>query len=203
MKPRTKPTRADVRRLRKKLPHWRRTSDAYTLFKNLYCLFSYYLGPFSLARILHRRQQSRGAIILYHRVNDYSKDPLTVDAETFAAHLLALSRHYPRISTSELVDSLQRKKSIPPTSIAVHFDDCYRDVYTVGAPILATAGFRATAFISSGFVDTDRVFAHDAAKYPFTFPNLRAADVRAWAASGFETGKLCIQGIIPRSRVGS
>jgi len=146
------------------------------------------MGPFSLARALHRRRQSRGAIILYHRVNDYSKDPLTVDSATFAAHLLALSRHYPPISTSELVDSLERKKSVQPTSIAVHFDDCYREVYTVGAPILASAGFPATAFISSGFIDTDKVFPHDSAKYPFTFPNLRAADIRAWVEKGFETG---------------
>src|SRR5262249_23173489 len=141
VKPRLKPRRAEVLRLRKQLPHWRQTSDAYALVKNLYCLFSYYMGPFSLARALHRRRQSRAAIILYHRVNDYSKDPLTVDSATFAAHLLALSRHYPHISTSELVDSLQRKKPVQPTSIAVHFDDCYREVYTVGAPILETAGF--------------------------------------------------------------
>ena len=184
----TKPTRREVRELQKKLPHWRVPGTAYTLFKNLYCLAAYYLGPYFLLRSLRRLSRSRGAVIVYHRVNDYSKDVLTVDTETFAAQLLALKKRYRRISTRELVANLHKNKAAPPTSIAIHFDDCYQDIYTNGAPILAAAGFPATAFINSGFIDTARVFDHDAAKYPFKYANLRSDDIREWVRQGFEVG---------------
>ena len=186
LKARTKPTRAQVGALQKKLPRWRTQSDAHALFKNLYCLAAYYSGLYWLLRTL--RSGSRGAIILYHRVNDYSKDVLTVDTQTFAAQLLAISRFYHRISTRELVDSLRQNKDVPPTSVAIHFDDCYQDIYTHGAPILAAAGFPATAFINSGFIDTNRTFDHDAAKYPFQFPNLQSPQIRGWVEQGFEVG---------------
>lgn len=46
----------------------------------------------------------------------------------------------------------------------------------------------ACAFVNSGFVGTTRTFAHDAARFPFTFDMLRPGDLRQWVAEGFETG---------------
>jgi hypothetical protein len=42
--------------------------------------------------------------------------------------------------------------------------------------------------VNSGFLDTNRIFAHDAAKYPFTFQNLHSEDLKTWVAQGFEIG---------------
>jgi peptidoglycan/xylan/chitin deacetylase (PgdA/CDA1 family) len=185
---RSKPSPAQVRELQEKLPHWKRRGDGYAIRKNLYALLLYYSGVYRLARAVHSRYPSRAAIILYHRVNDYSKDVLTVDTETFAGHLLTLSRHYRGISTGELVEALRGRKPIHPTAVAIHFDDCYRDVLLNGAPLLAAAGFPATAFISSGFVDTDRAFGHDLAKYPFRYENLRSGEIGEWIDRGFDIG---------------
>jgi peptidoglycan/xylan/chitin deacetylase (PgdA/CDA1 family) len=185
---RTLPTLRQVAELRRKLPHWKGEGPLYTVLKNLYCLFVYYSGLYSLMRLLHRAQKSRGAIFLYHRINDVSKDPLTVDTETFASHLLALSRKYEVSSTSALVDCLRNSRTLRPTSVAIHFDDCYRDVLLHGAPLLQAAGVPATAFINSGFIDTNRTFDHDSRKYPFTFEMLRSDEVREWARRGFEVG---------------
>jgi peptidoglycan/xylan/chitin deacetylase (PgdA/CDA1 family) len=187
-KARTKPTFAEVQELRKRLPRWRKPSDTAVLAKNLYSLLLYYSGVYWLARAWHRLSHARGCILLYHRVNDYSKDVLTVDPHTFAAQLLAMGKRYRSASTSDMVQLLRTRQKIPPTTIAIHFDDCYRDIFLNGAPILKAAGFQACAFVSSGFVDTDRAFAHDREKYPFRYPNLRTEDLRAWAASGFEVG---------------
>jgi peptidoglycan/xylan/chitin deacetylase (PgdA/CDA1 family)/folate-dependent phosphoribosylglycinamide formyltransferase PurN len=187
-KPRSKPTKKDVTLLQRRLPHWKRRSDVSTIAGNLYLLIVYYSGLYSLVRQWHRLSRSRGAILLYHRVNDYSKDVLTVDSATFAAQLLAIAKRYPFSSSADLVDRVLTKRPLDPTTVAIHFDDCYRDILTNGAPIMKSLGIPACAFINSGFVDTDRSFPHDAAKYPFTFEMLRSSDLQAWSGLGFEVG---------------
>lgn len=188
-KARTRPTHREVQRLRRRLPHWRQDPAALTICRNLCVLTVYYSGLYALAKRFHRwRGRSRGAILLYHRVNDYSKDVLTVDRETFAAQILAVSRRYPIASTSAIVDAVRSGAALPPTTIGVHFDDYYRDVLTGGAPILRALGAPACAFLNSGFIDAPRTFPHDADQYPFAFPVLRRDDVRGWAAAGFEVG---------------
>ena len=92
------------------------------------------------------------------------------------------------MATTELVERIRQKRPIAPTTVLVHFDDAYRDVCTNGAPVLKAAGVPATAFVNSGYVDTDRVFQHDSDKYPFKFENYRCDDLREWVALGFDIG---------------
>jgi peptidoglycan/xylan/chitin deacetylase (PgdA/CDA1 family) len=187
-KARSTPTRKDVTFLRRRLPHWKVKGDVSTIVRNLYLLMVYYSGLYFLVRQWHRSSQSRGAIFLHHRVNNYSKDALTVDSETFAAQLVAISKRYPFSSTADLVGNLLTKTPLQPTTVAIHFDDCYRDVFTNAAPIMKVLGIPACAFINSGFVDTVRSFPHDVAADPFTYEMLRSADVQAWSNLGFEVG---------------
>lgn len=187
MKPRSKPTQSQIQELQKRLPHWHSRSNGAVLLRNIYSLVAYYSGMYFLTRLWHRKLRSRACVLLYHRVNDFSRDALTVDTRSFAAQLLAM-RRYPTIDTAELVDRIRGRKNITPTSIIIHFDDCYQDILLNGAPILKTAGYAAVAFVSSGFVDTERVFTHDAQYYPFRYPNLRIEDIRAWVKDGFEIG---------------
>lgn len=190
VKPRPRPSYKEVQSLRARLPYWKSTSDndGYRVFKNLYALVLYYSGGYALVRAIHRLSFCRGAILLYHRINNYARDPLTTDTLTFASHLLALSKRYPTMKTLELVRRIRAGLAVPPTTVIIHFDDCYQDIYSNGAPLLATAGFPATAFINSGFVDTTRVYPHDAKKYAYRFPNLTSEELREWVQLGFEVG---------------
>ena len=187
-KPRSKPTREQVASLRRRLPHWKDKGGVAAIVRNLYLLFVYYSGIYFLVRQWHRMARSRGAIFLYHRVNDYANDVLTVDTETFAAQLLAISERYPFSSSTDIVNRIHAKQPIPPTTVAIHFDDCYRDILTNGAPIMRTLGVPACAFINSGYIGTTRTFPHDADKYPFTFEMLSSSDVVKWTDLGFEVG---------------
>jgi peptidoglycan/xylan/chitin deacetylase (PgdA/CDA1 family) len=183
---RTRPTRKEIAALQKRLPHWRiPRSDFFVVLKNAFYISLY----FCLYRVVRAsRRRSRAAILLYHRVNDFSQDVLTVGTEMFAAHLLAIRKHYPVMSSEKLTRCIQDKHVIGPTSVLIHFDDAYRDVYTCGGAILAAAGLPAAAFVSSGFVDTDRAFEHDREKYPFQYENFRRADLENWVRDGFEIG---------------
>lgn len=186
---RTRPTLREIATLRAKCPHWKREHPFYTVMKVVYGLLLYRTGLYTLARWANRRDPHRSAILLYHRVNDYSKDPLTVDTETFAAQLLAISKHYSLSSTAAIVDAIRAKRPAGPNgAVAIHFDDCYQDVLTNGAPVLAAVGSTAAAFISTGFIDTERTFEHDRQKYPFQFPMFRSAEIQEWVQRGFEAG---------------
>ncbi|MCX6616895.1 MAG: polysaccharide deacetylase family protein [Acidobacteria bacterium] len=188
VRPKTLPTRQQRRELAARLPHWRPKSDAKVALKNLLYLAIFHSGVYHLDRAVHRRQGSRGAVLLYHRVNDVSQDPLTTTTRRFAEHLTVLSRSYLPASTSKIVRRLHNREALAPTTVAIHFDDCYRDVCTEAGPILEAFGIPATAFVSSGYVDTDKVFAHDRDKYPHRFANLGQDDLRRWLHLGNEIG---------------
>jgi len=187
-KTRTKPSRAQVAELRARLPHWKARSDLGVTLKNLYALGVYWSGLYAAVRAWHRAKGSRAAIFLHHRVNDYAKDVLTTDPEMFTAQLLALTARYPVSDSASLIDAIAKKRPFPATAVAIHFDDCYRDVYTNGAPILKALKVPATFFVNSGFLDTERVFLHDQNRYAFRFENLSSDDLRNWSAEGFEVG---------------
>jgi len=184
----SKPTHAHIAELRRRLPHWPAPSILSTTLRNLIVLGTYYTGVYSFVKWFHQRRRSRGAVVLYHRVNDVSADPLTTSLECFAAHMCLISRWYKPIATSDLVRRVRNNEPVPPTSVAVHFDDCYRDVYLNAFPILRTSGVYGAAFVNSGFVATSRVLAHDLAKSPFRFENFMPDDLRAMAAADFEIG---------------
>jgi peptidoglycan/xylan/chitin deacetylase (PgdA/CDA1 family) len=148
----------------------------------------YRLGGYGLLRMARRAAGvSRARILLFHRVNDMSRDPLTTDTVSFAEALATLRKYYRARSTSWLVERLKKGEPIPPDTVVIHFDDCYRDVYENAVPLLEAVGFPAAFFVSSGYIDTDRVFPHDAYS-PFSFENLRAKEVKDLAVKGFEIG---------------
>lgn len=188
VKPHSRPTRKQVLELRQRLPHWQTPDIARGIVKDLFAIGLYYSGVYFLARWLNRRRKMRAVVILYHRVNDLANDPLTVSLERFAAHMLMLSRWYAPVSSSEIVEGIRRTRTLRPGSVAVHFDDCYRDVYLNAMPIANACGVPTTAFVSSGFVGTNRVFEHDLRKSPFRFDNLQPEDLRNMLAGGMEIG---------------
>jgi folate-dependent phosphoribosylglycinamide formyltransferase PurN/peptidoglycan/xylan/chitin deacetylase (PgdA/CDA1 family) len=180
---RTRPTRVQTLELARKLPHWRRLGDARQTIKIAVWLALFHSGIYSLLRRL-RKGKSRGAILLYHRVNDISQDVLTASTRRFAEHLVTLRRYYHPMTTEEMVERIAGHARLEPTAVGVHFDDCYRDVRTCAAPLLAAAGIPGTAFVSSGFVDTERVFLHDEERYPHRFENFRTQDLRELTGLG-------------------
>jgi peptidoglycan/xylan/chitin deacetylase (PgdA/CDA1 family) len=188
-KARTKPTRAQELELFSRAPHIRRSqSDLKQITKTALYLFFFHSGIYRASRRRARGRYGRGAIVLYHRVNNISVDPLTASPRAFAEHLVMLRRHYNVVATAAMVDAIRRHEYLPPGSVAIHFDDCYRDVSTTAAPLLAAAGMPAAMFISSGFIDTDRVFDHDAESCPHRFDNLRGNDIPVLVECGFEIG---------------
>jgi peptidoglycan/xylan/chitin deacetylase (PgdA/CDA1 family) len=186
---RTKPTRSERMELERRRPHLAEPEgQVKRIFKTALYLGFYWMGVYALVRWIRRRLLSRAAILLHHRVNDISDDRLTTNTRAFAGQLLALERYYRVETSSSIVERLRAKRRLEPGTVAIHFDDCYRDVYLEAAQLLHAAGMPAAMFIATGFVGTDRVFEHDRTKYPQRFENLRADEISKLLELGFEVG---------------
>ena len=190
LKPKTSPTRAERRDLenRRGLPRPVHHSLRFVL-KTAFALLVYYSGLFHLVRVWKKATvTNRVCVILYHRVNDLCEDVLTTSVRRFAEHLIAIQKYYTVITTSELVYRLKRRANFDTPTVVIHFDDCYRDVYTNASHVLAAANLHACAFISSGFVGTTRQFPHDHDISPFSLENLSHDDLKRLLDQNFEIG---------------
>lgn len=186
-KTRTSPTRRERRIVEKRLGL--AASRGLYVIKTLLYLAIYHSGIYGFIRARHDKSSGgRGCILLYHRVNDFSCDWLTAGVEKFAEHLCTVRQRYSLVSTTQMVAKVKGSEHLPGSSVAIHFDDCYRDVYTNASPILAQLQVPACAFVSSGFIDTDRAFPHDLRRSPFSFENLNSGDITGLVKRGFEIG---------------
>ncbi|MDD5128775.1 MAG: polysaccharide deacetylase family protein [Candidatus Omnitrophica bacterium] len=90
-------------------------------------------------------------VLMYHSVNPKS-DPvlyrLIVKPESFARQMQFLkTHHYNVIRLEELADLIREKKKIPRKTVAITFDDGFKDNYTYAYPVLKKLGLPATIFV--------------------------------------------------------
>ncbi len=126
------------------------------------------------------------AILLFHRVTDQiPEDGLTVSTARFRAICRLLQRRFQVVSVSELARLHRGWQPLPPRTVAVTFDDCYRD-NLFAARVLAEHGLTASFFVPTAFLDTEHVFPWD--RHLPSMPNLTWNDVREIAALGHTIG---------------
>jgi peptidoglycan/xylan/chitin deacetylase (PgdA/CDA1 family) len=125
-------------------------------------------------------------ILLFHRVSDaVPEDGLTVGTARFRRMCALLRHRFHVVPLGEVFRILRERLPIPPRTVAITFDDCYRD-NLIAARILAETQLPACFFLPTDFVGTDHVFPWDQA-LP-RLPNLTWDDVRELARMGFEIG---------------
>jgi len=98
-------------------------------------------------------------ILMYHYIQELPKSydqltfNLTVTPENFTRQLQYLWAHgYHPVTFDDLRAYFQGQTPLPSKPVVITFDDGYRDLYTTAYPILLKFGFRAVAYIVSGFV---------------------------------------------------
>jgi glycosyltransferase involved in cell wall biosynthesis/peptidoglycan/xylan/chitin deacetylase (PgdA/CDA1 family) len=92
--------------------------------------------------------QEKAVVLLYHRVNRSYRDRwrLSVSPENFAAHLRCLKRSFKPARLAEIAAMIADGK-VQQNSVAITFDDGYRDNLTAAIPILQQEALPATFFI--------------------------------------------------------
>ena len=96
------------------------------------------------------RQKYVAPIIMYHAVfpDAPSENRLAVSTKSFQRQMSFLKKHkYNVIPLEELVELIRVKAKIPPKTIAITFDDGYRNFYQYAFPVLKEYSLPATMFI--------------------------------------------------------
>ncbi len=158
-----------------------------TVAKATLCGLYKYSGAGRAHEALSRRAGRQFMVVLlFHRVTDaIPEDGLTVSTQRFRDVCRMLCRNFHVVPLGEVYRLLRRQEPIPPRTIAITFDDSYRDNLDA-ARVLAEFGLPATFFIPTSYVGTEQVFDWDR-QLP-RLPNLTWADVREMAGLGFEIG---------------
>ena len=110
-----------------------------------------------LQTIFQRRSEDCLAVLAYHDINDPA---------TFEAHIQYLLAHkmHP-VSSEEVIRALESRQSLPKRACLVTFDDGYRSVLDVAAPILAKYGVPGIVFVITQFIGTQTAFWWDETKW--------------------------------------
>jgi len=96
------------------------------------------------------RTQFVAPIIMYHSVSPQAQpeNRLAVRPETFARQMRFLKTHHYNVVPLEAVAAMiKEKKTLPPKTIAITFDDGYKDNFTYAYPVLKEFNLPATVFI--------------------------------------------------------
>jgi peptidoglycan/xylan/chitin deacetylase (PgdA/CDA1 family) len=126
------------------------------------------------------------AILIFHRVTDaIPEDGLTVGTARFERICRMLRRSFRVVPLAEVFDIVRLGRPMPRRTVAVTFDDSYRDnLHAAG--VLARHSLPATFFVPTAFLGTGHVYAWD--RHLPRMPNLTWDDVHEMAAMGFEIG---------------
>lgn len=136
--------------------------------------------------IYHWSGRSCLSILVLHRVTDeIPEDGLTIGCARFHDLCRTLAQRYRVVPLGEIYRLTRNGAALPPRTLAITFDDCYRDNLSA-ARVLAEHGLPATFFIPTSFVGTDHVFPWDSALKQM--PNLSWEEVREMHQLGFEIG---------------
>jgi peptidoglycan/xylan/chitin deacetylase (PgdA/CDA1 family) len=158
-----------------------------TLSKASLCGFYKYTGLLRGHETLARwAGQQFMAILLFHRVTDaIPEDGLTVSTARFRKICRMLQRGFCVVPLEEIFRIHQSGEPFPPRTVAITFDDCYRD-NLFAARILADHSLPACFFVPTGFIGTDHIFDWDRHLPPM--PNLSWDDLCEMVCLGFEIG---------------
>jgi peptidoglycan/xylan/chitin deacetylase (PgdA/CDA1 family) len=124
--------------------------------------------------------------VLFHRVtNEIPLDGLTVSTAWFQGFCALMRDRFHVVPLAELWRVLQAGETPPPRTLAITFDDCYRD-NLFAARVLADHGLPATFFVPTKFVGTDHVFHWDAGLKQMA--NLTWDDIKEMQSLGHSFG---------------
>lgn len=125
------------------------------------------------------RKASRRIILIYHAVGS---GPSSLSAENFNRQMDWLAEY----ATVESLEDLINHPDQSGLRVAITFDDGYRSVYSVAAPVLKKYGFSAAAYVNTGMIGEDVHCASDSGlgHYPqeefLTWQEVAELDRRGW-----------------------
>lgn len=138
-----------------------------TKIKILWGVIFFYSGLFFLIRKCNNLLGRRLTIVTYHRFTKgdiskfkYSLPFLFVSTKALDAHLDFYKKNY-RLLNFEQLSLLADKRTIPPSSLIITFDDGYGDNLVYAAPLMRKYNCPWIIFLTSGFIGSNVIYWWD------------------------------------------
>ncbi|MFT6268132.1 MAG: peptidoglycan/xylan/chitin deacetylase (PgdA/CDA1 family) [Alphaproteobacteria bacterium] len=119
------------------------------------CLFLCALSFISTASEVKLTQaiNTQNLVILqYHHVSTKTPNSTSVSPSVFESHMALLSENFHVVDLAEAIDKIQSRQALPNRSVAITFDDGFRNILENGHPILEKYGFPYTIFINPALI---------------------------------------------------
>lgn len=117
--------------------------------------------------LLDRAHRGTWTIVCYHRVLPleararYFCPDLVVTPGALQAHCAVYREHFEVLPVRDALARMQAGVPARRPLLSLSFDDGYRDNFVHAAPVLETAGLRATFYVIAGLVGTDELPWYD------------------------------------------
>ncbi|MCR5691302.1 MAG: polysaccharide deacetylase family protein [Eubacterium sp.] len=100
-------------------------------------------------------------IVMYHYVRPIAGSDYPgikgLELDLFRQQIEYFSKNFHVVTMEEVMDSLEGKKSLPPKSLLLTFDDGYIDHYRYVFPLLKEYGMQGSFFVPSGILKYKKV----------------------------------------------
>lgn len=103
----------------------------------------------------------KARILTYHRVNKDAGDFLSIDTDDFERQMAYLSQNYNVVSLSDIAAYFESGRQLPDYSVAITFDDGYKDNFTDAFPVLRKYRLPAAIFLVHDYIGTGNIFEWD------------------------------------------
>lgn len=111
-------------------------------------------------------------MLVYHGVSEQEvrdgagcQDSRHVQIDRFSKQIDYLARHRRVLPLSDVVELMRQGRSVPPHTVAVTFDDGYRNNLTHAWTVLRSRRVPATIFLSTEWLDTQEMLWSDKVRY--------------------------------------
>ena len=117
----------------------------------LFCNFLFIVNA-SEESTRHSMNTQNLVILQYHHVSTETPSSTSVSPDTFEQHMAFLQKNYHIIDLAEALDKLKAGDKLPDRSVAITFDDGYKNILENGHPILQKYNFPYTIFINPAII---------------------------------------------------
>tara|TARA_B100000795_G_scaffold239743_1_gene201559 strand:- start:92 stop:1051 length:960 start_codon:yes stop_codon:yes gene_type:complete len=131
-------------------------------------------------------------ILLYHGVTDAKSIGIEnfsgkhISANEFERQMFFIKKNCNVLSLDDIVEIHRNNDKWPKNSVAVTFDDGFKNNYTTAVPILKRLNIPATFYVCSGMIESNKMFWVDKIEDSINFTDLKKIRILLESNTDFE-----------------